>query len=286
MEGNVMMRQTRHVISPATNSNQFNRDIKGLGNQYRSKAFFCYFQQRNPDPESKSARSIPRNINTLRVHPAPKIDSEPGTSFTTRRKILTGVSFLVSSFSHDAEAQEKPVIRKTILVTGGSRGIGAATCLLLAEKGYDIAVNFNQNAEAAEDVVNKIRNMGGYAQAFQADVSKEEQILRMFQAIDETMPGGLHGLVNNAAIVGVSYIGTPMVYAMSKGAINSMEAGLVQPLIEQGIRVNNVSPGLTKTDILLNVAPAKIKSMEAATPLGRAGQPREIAQVQRVFPKR
>ncbi|MGG7033807.1 MAG: SDR family oxidoreductase [Flavobacterium sp.] len=89
---------------------------------------------------------------------------------------------------------------KTILITGASRGIGAATALLAAERGFLVAVNYNKSKEDAEKVVEAIRQKGGLAKAFQADVSKEEEIVRLFEEIDTTL-GNLTSLVNNAGIL-------------------------------------------------------------------------------------
>ena len=94
-------------------------------------------------------------------------------------------------------------MRKVVLVTGGSRGIGAATCILAAQKGWDVAVNYTSNAQAAEEVVQQIKAAGGRAMAVQADVANEEQVLAMFQKI-RTELGPLQGLVNNAGVVDVS----------------------------------------------------------------------------------
>ncbi|SEL63515.1 SDR family oxidoreductase [Parapedobacter koreensis] len=89
---------------------------------------------------------------------------------------------------------------KTMLITGSSRGIGAATALLAAENGYAVAVNYHRNKRAADEVVNKILAKGGQAVAIQADVSKEDEILRLFSAVDDSF-GNLHCLVNNAGIL-------------------------------------------------------------------------------------
>ncbi len=94
-------------------------------------------------------------------------------------------------------------MRKVVLVTGGSRGIGAATCILAAQKGWDVAVNYTSNAQAAEEVVQQIKAAGGRAMAVQADVANEEQVLAMFQKV-RTDLGPLQGLVNNAGVVDVS----------------------------------------------------------------------------------
>jgi len=92
---------------------------------------------------------------------------------------------------------------KVLLVTGGSRGIGAATCLLAARQGWAVAVNYTANSLAADEVVRQIRAAGGRAMAVQADVADEAQVLRMFEQVDAKF-GRLTGLVNNAGVVDVT----------------------------------------------------------------------------------
>ncbi|WP_089952317.1 SDR family oxidoreductase [Limnohabitans sp. 2KL-3] len=93
-------------------------------------------------------------------------------------------------------------MNKVLLVTGGSRGIGAATALLAAQNGWSVAVNYTANSLAADEVVRQIRAMGGQAMSVQADVAEEDQVLRMFEHIDAKF-GRLTGLVNNAGVVDV-----------------------------------------------------------------------------------
>ena len=90
-----------------------------------------------------------------------------------------------------------------LLVTGASRGIGAATALLAAQQGWAVAVNYTANSLAADEVVRRIRAGGGTAMAVQADVANEAQVLAMFARIDAKL-GPLSGLVNNAGVVDVS----------------------------------------------------------------------------------
>jgi len=94
-------------------------------------------------------------------------------------------------------------MRKVLLVTGGSRGIGAATSILAAQKGWSVAVNYTSNSQAADDVVAQIKKAGGEAMSVQADVANEEQVLAMFEKVRSTL-GPLQGLVNNAGVVDVS----------------------------------------------------------------------------------
>ncbi|WP_416546951.1 SDR family oxidoreductase [Limnohabitans sp. DCL3] len=94
-------------------------------------------------------------------------------------------------------------MNKVLLVTGGSRGIGAATALLAAQNGWSVAVNYTANSLAADEVVRQIRAAGGQAMSVQADVADEAQVLRMFNHIDAKF-GRLTGLVNNAGVVDVT----------------------------------------------------------------------------------
>ena len=91
-------------------------------------------------------------------------------------------------------------MKKTVLITGASRGIGAATALLAAQRGYAVAVNYASNAAAADEVVHRIRASGGEVLAVQADVADEAQVLAMFEKIDVRF-GRLDALVNNAGVV-------------------------------------------------------------------------------------
>jgi NAD(P)-dependent dehydrogenase (short-subunit alcohol dehydrogenase family) len=91
-------------------------------------------------------------------------------------------------------------LEQILLVTGGSRGIGAATALLAARAGWSVAVNYTSNADAAQEVVRQIQAQGGKAMAVQADVAQEQQVLAMFEQVDARL-GRLTGLVNNAGVV-------------------------------------------------------------------------------------
>ena len=91
-------------------------------------------------------------------------------------------------------------MKKVLLITGGSDGIGACTAYLAAQQGYIVCINYLQNKTAAEKIVVDIRNNGGKAIAFQADVSDERQVEGLFKTVDEQV-GIITALVNNAGII-------------------------------------------------------------------------------------
>jgi NAD(P)-dependent dehydrogenase (short-subunit alcohol dehydrogenase family) len=89
---------------------------------------------------------------------------------------------------------------RILLVTGGSRGIGAATAVRAARAGWDVAINYTRDATAAKAVAAEVRALGRRAMVVQADVAEEAQVLAMFAAVDASL-GSVTGLVNNAGIV-------------------------------------------------------------------------------------
>lgn len=89
----------------------------------------------------------------------------------------------------------------TLIVTGGARGIGAATARLASSHGYAVVVNYRSNDQAAQSTVREITDSGGKAISFRADVSKHEEVVRLFDAAQKAF-GPVAALVNNAAIIG------------------------------------------------------------------------------------
>lgn len=107
--------------------------------------------------------------------------------------------------------------KKVVLITGASRGIGAATALLAAKQGWAVAVNYVSNSLAADEIVRQILAAGGTAMAIQADVAVEADVIRLFQAVDAKL-GRISGLVNNAGVVDMP----SRVDAMSVERLNRM----------------------------------------------------------------
>ena len=92
---------------------------------------------------------------------------------------------------------------KAILVTGGSRGIGRAACLLAAQRGWSVGVNYLKDQAAAESVVAETQRLGAKAVALKGDVSQEEDVIAIFDAATRAL-GTLDGVVINAAVAAVT----------------------------------------------------------------------------------
>jgi NAD(P)-dependent dehydrogenase (short-subunit alcohol dehydrogenase family) len=92
----------------------------------------------------------------------------------------------------------------TLLVTGASRGIGAATARLAAQRGWDVAINYTRDEAAAQAVAADVRAAGRRALVLQADVAVDAEVVALFAAIDQAWGPGLGGLVNNAGVVDVA----------------------------------------------------------------------------------
>ena len=217
------------------------------------------------------------------------------------------------------------------LITGGSRGIGAATALLCAQNGHAVCISYRDREDKAEEVVAAIEESGGRSIAVQADTALEADVLRLFVAVDERL-GPVTGLVNNAgihgprirvdaletpdvervlavnvtalfqcsreairrmstrhgghggAIVNVSsgsaWLGQPgvgVLYAASKGAVNSLTIGLSQEVAGEGIRVNAVAPGSfpDPEQMSADAYKARLEDANTRVPLGRVGKLKE-----------
>ena len=91
-------------------------------------------------------------------------------------------------------------MNKIMIVTGGSRGIGAATALLAAQRGYAVCVNYLSNRKAADEIVRNIEQIGRHAIAVAADVASEQDVVRLFETVDREL-GRVTALVNNAGIL-------------------------------------------------------------------------------------
>jgi NAD(P)-dependent dehydrogenase (short-subunit alcohol dehydrogenase family) len=94
-------------------------------------------------------------------------------------------------------------VSKTLLITGGGRGIGAATALVAARTGWDIAINYREKSARADQIVAEITKLGRKAKAYPADIADERAVVALFAAVDRDFGApSLSGLVNSAGIIG------------------------------------------------------------------------------------
>ncbi len=153
-------------------------------------------------------------------------------------------------------------MQPVVLITGGSRGIGAATSLLAARGGYAVAVNYHANSMAADEVVRVIRSEGGTAITVQADVADESQVLAMFAKVDAKF-GRLSALVNSAGVVDVASRVDVMSVQRLKRMFDTNVIGSFVCAREAVLRMSTANGG--NGGVIVNV------SSVAAT-LGSAGQ--------------
>ena len=146
-----------------------------------------------------------------------------------------------------------------LLVTGGSRGIGAATALAAAQAGYAVAVNYQSNSLAADEVVRSIRDSGGQAMALQADVSREDEVMAMFARIDAKW-GPLAALVNNAGVVDVSSRVDGMSVARLSRMLNTHVLGSFVCAREAVLRMSTRHGGSGGAIVNLSSAASKLGS--------------------------
>ena len=220
---------------------------------------------------------------------------------------------------------------KLFVATGGSRGIGAATALLAARRGWPVVITYRQGADEAQAVVRAIEAAGGHAHAVRFDVASEEQVVAGFREIDKL--GAIGVVVNNAGVTGgrarvedvtasmiaqacqVNIVGSFIVareavrrmstrhggaggvivnvssgasvhgapgtwvhYSATKGAMDTMTAGLAKEVAQEGIRVNAVRPGVIHTDIHEGRSDEDMAKLKAAIPMGRYGTADEVAE--------
>jgi NAD(P)-dependent dehydrogenase (short-subunit alcohol dehydrogenase family) len=213
------------------------------------------------------------------------------------------------------------------VITGGGRGIGAATALRLASDGHDVVIGYAQDEGSAERTAQQVRDLGVSCSVVQADVTDADQVDTLVDAAARV--GQLTGVVNNAgatlhsgdlvdtpvevvrrvvdlnltaailvarrgvrdlveggALVNVSSAAATLGsaheyvhYAAAKAGVDALTLGLAREVAQRGIRVNGVAPGLVRTDIHAGGGdPDRVDRMAPEIPLGRAGEPAEVAE--------
>jgi NAD(P)-dependent dehydrogenase (short-subunit alcohol dehydrogenase family) len=146
-----------------------------------------------------------------------------------------------------------------VLVTGGSRGIGAATALLAAQAGYAVAVNYRANSLAADEVVRQIRAINGTAITVQADVAVESEVLAMFAKVDAKF-GPISALVNSAGIVDVGSRVDAMSVARLKRMFDTNVIGAMVCAREAVLRMSTRHGGSGGSIVNLSSAASRIGS--------------------------
>lgn len=224
----------------------------------------------------------------------------------------------------------KKLSGKVAVVTGASKGIGAAIAKEYAANGALVVVNYSSSKEGAERIVKEIIAQDGKAIAIQADVAKSADVVRLFEETKKAF-GRLDVLVNNAGIykfgtiedvneeefhrqfntnvlglllstreavkyfdakggniinissvISTNPLPGSAIYAGTKGAVDSISVGLSRELAPRNIRVNNISPGGIETEgtHTAGIIGSELeKQIVAQTPLGRLGQPQDIAKI-------
>lgn len=224
--------------------------------------------------------------------------------------------------------RSKKLVGKVAVVTGASKGIGAAIARQLAVEGASVVVNYSSSKAAADRVVNQITSAGGKAIAVQANVAKSQDIERLFAEARRAY-GEIDVLINNAgvyefspleqiteehfrrqfdlnvlglilatqaavkqfnsaggsiinisSVVATKGVAGAAVYSGTKGAVDAITRSLASELGPRGIRVNAINPGMVETEGVHAAGFAESefrKQIEAQTPLGRIGQPNDIA---------
>jgi NAD(P)-dependent dehydrogenase (short-subunit alcohol dehydrogenase family) len=159
----------------------------------------------------------------------------------------------------NTQSTQKTSSVKVALVTGGSRGIGAAVCLQLARAGYAVVANYASQQAAADAVVQAITAAGGTALALQADVSDEAQVLAMFATIDAQF-GRLDALVNNAGVVDMPAPVAQMSVARLSRMMNTNVIGSIVCAREAVLRMSTALKGHGGAIVNLSSAAAKLGS--------------------------
>jgi NAD(P)-dependent dehydrogenase (short-subunit alcohol dehydrogenase family) len=193
------------------------------------------------------------------------------------------------------------VTDRVVIITGGSRGIGRATAIAAAARGFRIVVGYASNEAAAKEVVSTIERKNGKAVPVKCDVASEKDILALFKAADDfgtlgalvsilcareavkrmsTRNGGAGGVIVNLSSV-AARLGAPNTYvdyAASKGAVDSFTVGLGHEVAGEGIRVAAIRPGLIDTEIHASGGePDRAHRLAHMVPMKRVGTAEEIA---------
>lgn len=227
-----------------------------------------------------------------------------------------------------SSASSKPFTEQTVLITGASRGIGAAIAERFASVGMNVVIHYLQSHEAANEVARRCMKHGAKVLTATADLRSKEQLLRLQEKLshhdmvpdilvnnagiahyglltdvteqlwDEVMNVNLKGtflttqlfmepmisqkygrIINVSSIWGISGASCEVVYSTAKGGMNAFTKALAKELAPSGVTVNAVAPGAVDTLMLSNFDAEEKAALENEIPVGRFGQPNEIASL-------
>ena len=216
---------------------------------------------------------------------------------------------------------------KTVIVTGGSRGIGAEVVKELARSGYYVILNYFKSENEAKKIQEELKIENIHVEIFKADVSKRNEVnelvkfaLDKFKNIDvlinnagidqikpfmditdedwnkmlqinlnsvfyctqEVLENMIHNkkgcIINISSIWGITGASCEVHYSVAKAGVDGMTKALAKELGPSNIRVNSIAPGAIITDMNKNYTQEEINDMNELIPLGRFGQPNEIAK--------
>lgn len=177
---------------------------------------------------------------------------------------------------------------KYSIVTGASRGLGAAIAEELAREGYDVVITYCTQADKAQKVKKQLETKFGVrVESYQLDIKDEEAVLAFRKWVEETLGTNLQVLVNNAgSAVGLRAAPGSIAYASSKFAIRGMTQALAIDLGKYNIQVNAIAPGAHKTDMYWDaykIDPELLEKRTKGCPLQRAGEVSEMYHIVRYF---
>ncbi|KAK6160371.1 hypothetical protein DH2020_003752 [Rehmannia glutinosa] len=180
----------------------------------------------------------------------------------------SGIKSMVATVEQVSTEEAQKVEAPVVVVTGASRGIGKAVALALGKAGCKVLVNYARSSKEAEEVCKEIEASGGQALSFGGDVSKEADVDSMIKTgriINITSVVGLVGNVGQAN------------YSAAKAGVIGLTKTVAKEYSSRNITVNAIAPGFIASDMTAKLGPEFEKKLLEAIPLGRYGQPEEVA---------
>ena len=193
------------------------------------------------------------------------------------------------------ENREKSIVNKVVVVTGGSRGIGAQIVKTLANENYKVILNYNNSKEQAEKIQQELLEQGKEIEIIKADVSKREETEKLIQfainkfnkidvfycnqqALKYMIQEQQGCIINISSIWGETGASCEVAYSTTKAAINGMTKALAKEVGPSNIRVNAIAPGIIDTDMNRNLTNEELEQIKEQIPLNKIGKALDIAK--------